>query len=135
MICEFRCLISCLFFACILFVDAFTGPDVDKTLSCHVRDKFSSGTINMFYLCFIGWHGISFFVCIMHFLTLANTELAFQSLCFRFSTVLASISASILKLSNLGWLLFIWHSSDSWVMRLRPGITATAWRLGEMVGN
>jgi len=135
MIYEFSCFISSMCFACILLFDAFTSPNADKILSCHVRDKLSSGTINMFYLCFTEWHDIAFLVCTMHFLTLATTELAFQSLCFRFSTVLASISASILKLSNSGWLLFIWHSSDSWEMRQRPGITATAWRLGEMVGN
>jgi len=54
---------------------------------------------------------------------------------FRSSIVLVNTSAFTLKLSSLAWPLFIWHSSVSWVMRLRLGIIAIALRSEEMAGN
>jgi len=53
----------------------------------------------------------------------------------RSSIVLVNTSAFTLKLSSLAWPLFIWHSSVSWVMRLRLGIIAIALRSEEMAGN
>ena len=50
----------------------------------------------------------------------------------RSSTVLVSTSASILKPSSLGWLLFIWRFFDSWEMRQKLGTTVTASRLEEI---
>lgn len=50
----------------------------------------------------------------------------------RFSTVLVSTSASILRPSKSGWLLSTWHFFVSWETRQKLVTTATASRLGEM---
>ena len=68
----------------------------------------------------------------LHFaqLEISSKLIWLTPICFyvRFSTVLVSIFVSILKPSSLVWLLFTWHSSDSWETKEMPGTTATAWR-------
>jgi hypothetical protein len=64
--------------ACVLPAFYWLMPSLVPMQTRRMRDKLSSGTINMFYSCFTEWHDIAFLVCTMHFLTLATTELAFQ---------------------------------------------------------
>lgn len=67
---------------------------------------------------------------------LCTVQMTYLSLPFlRFSTVLVSISASILKHFNLEWLLYIWLSFGSWVTRWTLGTIATALRSEAMAVN
>jgi hypothetical protein len=54
---------------------------------------------------------------------------------YRFSIVLGSTSACILRPSSLEWHQYTWLSFVSWAMKMRQGTTAIALRLGEMVGR
>lgn len=54
---------------------------------------------------------------------------------FRSSIVLVNTFVFTLKPFNLACPLYIWHSSVSWVMRMKRETMGTAWRLEQMEGN